>query len=125
MSKLYKNIEMERMIAALEPFLERTDKIGYAAARNTRILRSETQEYFDRREKLVEEYGEVQIGEDGNPTGLMELRFDSPKWPDYEREIAEWALIEHRPAIFKIPASEVIGKLSGTEILEIDWMLEW
>ena len=120
----YKNIEMEQMLVALEKHLERTDKIGYAAARNTRILRAETQEYFDRREKLIEEYGEPQIGEDGKPTGLTELRFDSPKFADYAREIEEWALIEHTPNIFKIPVEEVVGKLSGTEILEIDWMLE-
>ena len=121
----YKNIEMEQMLATLEKHLGRTDKIGYAAARNTRILRAETQEYFDRREKLIEQYGEPQIGEDGKPTGLTELRFDSPKFADYAKEIEEWALIEHAPAIFKIPADEVIGKLTGTEALEIDWMLEW
>lgn len=125
MQTSFKNIEMERMLFTLEKYLDRTDKVGYAAAYNTRVLRFETQEYFDRREKLVEKYGEVQLDEDGNPTGLMELRFDSPKWPDYEREIEEWALIEHEPVLFRIPASEVIGKLSGTEILEIDWMLEW
>lgn len=121
----YRNIEMEQMLAVLEKYLERTDKIGYAAARNTRILRAETQEYFDRREKLIERYGEPQIGEDGNPTGMTELRFDSPKFAEYARDIEEWALIEHSPAIFKIPAEEAIGELSGTEILEIDWMLKW
>lgn len=124
MRRSFKNIEMEQMLTALEKHLERTDKIGYAAARNTRILRAETQEYFDRREKLVEKYGEPQIGEDGKPTGLTELRFDSPKFADYAEEIEEWALIEHAPSLFKLKFDEAIGKLSGNELLEIEWMFE-
>ena len=122
--KAYKNIEMERMIATLRPYLDRTDKIGYAAARNTRILRSEAQEYFDRRERLVEKYGSPQLDDDGNPTGLIELRFDSPDFPKYAKEIEEWALIEHTPSLYRLKYEEAIGQLSGTELLEIDWMFE-
>ena len=120
----YTNIEMEHMVNTLVPFLGRTDKIGYAAARNTRILRDETREYVNRREELVGKYGKPQIGEDGNPTGLTELRFDSPEFPEYAKEIEEWALIEHEPNLFKLKYEEAIGKLSGTELLEIDWMFE-
>lgn len=120
----YKNIEMEQMLASLEKYLDRTDKIGYAAARNTRILRSETQEYFTRREQLVEKYGKPQLDDDGNPTGLTELRFDSPEFLEYAKEIEEWALIEHQPNLFKLKFEEAIGQLSGTELLEIEWMFE-
>lgn len=122
--KLYKNIEMEQMLAVLEKHLGRADKIGYAAARNTRILQTESKEYFEFRERLVEKYGKPQMGDDGEPTGLIELRFDSPEFSAYAKEIEEWALIEHAPSIYKIPAEEVVGKLTGAEILEIDWMLE-
>lgn len=120
----YKNIEMEKMLGALEKHLGRTDLIGYAAARNTRILRSETVEYFERREQLIREHGTPEIGEDGNPTGVYEIKVGSKGWAEYAEEIEEWALIEHKPELYRIPASEVIGKLSGAEILEIDWMLE-
>lgn len=122
--KAYKNIEMELMISTLEPLLERTDKIGYAAARNTRVLMSEAKEYFDRREQLVQKYGEMQSGEDGKPTGLVELRIGSPQFIEYAREIEEWALIEHTPRLFKLKYDEVIDKLSGKEILALDWMFE-
>ena len=122
MQRKFKNIEMEQMLSALEKHLDRTDKIGYAAARNTRILRSETQEYFTRGEQLIEQYGKPQIGEDGKPTGLTELRFDSPEFAEYAREIEEWALIEHEPKLFTLPIEEAIGQLSGNELLELDWM---
>ena len=122
MQAKFKNIEMEQMLFALEKHLDRTDKIGYAAARNTRILRSETQEYFTRREELVEKYGEPQLDEQGNPTGLTELKFASPNFAKYAKEIEEWALIEHEPNLFKLPIEEAIGQLSGNELLELDWM---
>lgn len=120
----YKNIEMERMIDALKKHLERTDLIGYAAARNTRILQTESQEYYNRRDELVRKYGEEELDANGNPTGRVNLQISSPSFVEYSKEIEEWAFIEHEPDIFKIPASEVIGKLSGTDILAIDWMIE-
>lgn len=125
MGKAFKNIEMEQMIAQLEPLLGRNDLIGYAAARNTRILMDETTEYRDLRHDLVMEYGTPEKGDDGNETGRYELRFDSPSWPAYEKEIAEWAMLEHEPDVYKIPAKSAIGQLTGKEMLDLEWMLEF
>lgn len=122
--KTYKNIEMEQLIESLKPHLQRRDVVGYAAARNTRILRNEMAEYLQRREELVEKYGNAKVDESGNPTGEIELRFDSPEFKEYCKEIEEYAKYEHEPQLYKIPADKCIGLLSGTEILEIDWMLE-
>ena len=120
----YKNVEMEQMMASLEPLLERTDKIGYAAARNTRILRTCANEYLERREQLIAKYGVPKLYDDGNPTGFSQIRIGSEEFNAYVAEIEEWALIEHEPSIFKLKYEEVINKLSGTQILAIDWMLE-
>lgn len=120
----FKNIEMEQMVKALEPLLGRTDMIGYAAARNTRILNDEMTEYLTRRDELVRKYGDPETDENGNLTGLHRLFIGSENWKAYESEITEWALIEHEPNLMKIKAEDVIGKLSGTEILRIDWMIK-
>ena len=120
----YKNIEMELMIKSLEPLLDHTDIVGYAAARNTRILTTEIQENITRLEELVAKNGEEVLDDEGNPTGQIELRFDSPKFKDYSDEIIEWAEIEHEPPIYKIPTEKCIGILSGRQMLEIEWMLE-
>ena len=123
-AKSYKNVDMGQMIDSLEPFLERVDKIGYAAARNTRILINEAKEYLERREELLHKYGEPVIDENGNQTGTVRLMIGSPAFYEYRNEIEEWASIEHTPNIFKLKYDEAIGKLSGTQILEIDWMFE-
>lgn len=125
MGKAFKNIEMEQMVAQLEPLLGRNDLIGYAAACNTRILMDETTEYRDLRHDLVMEYGTPEKGDDGNETGRYELRFDSPSWPAYEKEITEWAMLEHEPDVYKIPAKSAIGQLTGKEMLDLEWMLEF
>lgn len=119
------NAEMDKMIAQVEPYLARNDVIGYAAARNVRILKSAAREYIDIREKKVMEHGEPVTDEDGKPTGAVQIRFDSPNWPKFESELNEFAAIEHDADIFKIDASKAIGALTGREILDIEWMLEF
>lgn len=120
-----KNIEMEQMIAALEKHLSRTDIIGYAAARNTRILREECFEYMQRREQLIEKYGEPETDEDGDQTGRKQIRIGSDAFNAYASEIEEWALIEHEPKLFRIPVSKALDAISGNELLEIEWMFDW
>ena len=122
MARAYKNIEMEQMLIALEPLLKHKGIVGYAAARNTRILQAETFEYFQMRDGLVEKYGVPELDEEGNETGRMQLRFDSPNFPKYEREVSEYALIEHEPDLFLITYEQAIGELTGEEFLACDWM---
>lgn len=120
----YSNHEMEEMLGRLEKQLERKDVIGYAAARNARVLRSELGEYSKFRDELVMKYGEADADEEGNPTGTVSLDFKSPKFPEFVDEIQRYATIEHEPKLFKLPIGEAIGQLSGTELLELDWMFE-
>lgn len=121
---MYKNIEMERMAGTLRRHLDRQDIIGYAAARNTRILTNELQEYADIRNELVKKYGTAELDEDGEPTGVVEVKFDSEEFPKFIEELDGFAKIEHDPQLFKIKYEEAIGRLTGTELLEIEWMFE-
>lgn len=121
---MYKNAEMERMMGSLRKHLDRTDIIGYAAARNTRILANELSEYSKVRDELVMKYGEVELDERGDPTGSVSLSIESDKFPQFAEEIERFARIEHDPDIFKLKFDQAIGVLSGTELLEIEWMFE-
>lgn len=120
----YTNQDMDNMLAALKPQLERKDIIGYAAARNARIIRNELSEYSKVRDELVMKYGEADLDEQGNPTGSVSLSIESDKFPQFVEEIERFARIEHEPDLFKLKFEEAIGQLSGKELLELEWMFE-
>ena len=119
----YTNGQMEQMLVSLQPLLDRRDIVGYAAARNTRVLRSECMEYLKRRDELISKYGDPEIGEDGSPTGNSRIKIGSEGYKSFCSEIELYANIKHRPNLFKISYGEVIGKMSGNEILDCEWML--
>lgn len=121
---MYKNIEMQHMVESIGKYLDRKDMLGYAAARNTRILTSELMEYENLRDSLIEKYGEPVMDESGKPSNSISIKPDSPNFANFLDELGQFAGIEHDPKIFKINAEHVIGELSGSEIMEIDWMIE-
>lgn len=120
----YTNAQMESMVEALAPQLERKDVIGYAAARNTRILRGELVEYMVKRDELVAEYGEPVVDGDGKETGEIAISNTSPNFSEFIGRFGEFAAIEHEPDIFRLKYEVAIGELSGSELLELDWMFE-
>lgn len=120
----YTNIEMESMLESLRPMLDHSDMIGYAAARNTRILSGELTEYHDIRDELVGKHGYKETDDNGNPTGRMRLDIDSPEFDLFTKDIEQYAMVRHSPDLFMLKYEDVIGKLTGSEILSIDWMLE-
>ena len=120
----FKNAEMEQMVGALGKHLERRDVIGYAAARNTRVLCGELEEYMKVRDELILKYGEPDVDEDGNQKDTVSLKFDSPLFADFSAELEKFAAIEHEPNVFKLKYEQAIGELSGSELLELDWMFE-
>lgn len=117
------NQRITELVPTLEPLLERRDRIGYVAARNTRTMLDATAEYERRRDELIQEHGTPGTDEDGNETGAYEIRIGTPAYAAFERDIREWAEFEHDLALIPLTFDEVEGRLSGTEILAIDWML--
>ena len=119
-----KNAEMEIMIGTLKKFLPMKNKIGYVAARNTRLLMTETTEYTKIRNELIVEYGRPDVNEDGTESGTVSIEIGSDEYKKFEDAISKYANIEHEVNLMKMRYDEVVGILSGEEILQIDWMLE-
>ena len=119
-----KNNEMLLRLESLRKLLDRTDIVGYAAARNVRFLEEELVEFDEKRKALIQKYGQEILDENGNPTGRIELKAGTPQFEAFVAEIAPFGSIEHEPRIFKLGYGEAIGKLSGSELLEFDWMFE-
>ena len=123
MKKTLKNAVMVDMLMQLKPLLSRRDKIGYAAARNHRRLAECLTEYERFRNSLIEKYGEHEKDENGNELPSISLSSTSPNFKMFLSELAPYNEMEHEVELMELPYSEVIGSLSGEEILAIDWML--
>lgn len=116
------NIEMERMLDALRPFMQRSDVIGYAAARNARILTDNLTEYAERKNEAVIEYGDKVFNEDGKFTGEYSIGPASEKYAEFEGALIEIASLKHDVCLYRIPFSKAIDNLSGEELFSIDFM---
>lgn len=118
----FKNRELDMMLNQLEPLLDRTDIIGYAAARNARSIRGLCGEYVTIKEKLISDLGNHVLDENGNPTHIIELGPDSEKFDEFIESIEPIASIEHDFFPFVIKHEDGIGVLSGRQFLELEWM---
>lgn len=123
MKKSFKNLEMMGMLQELRPLLSHRDKVGYAAARNTRVFTQSLTEYMAVRDRLIEKYGEPDRDTGGNETGTISLKTDSPKFNAFIEELEPFNDMSHEVELMTLKYEEVIGILSGEEILSIDWML--
>lgn len=120
----FTNADILEKISILEHFLDRSDIVGYAAARNTRKLRNEIVEYEKFRNNLIKEYGTPEVDENGNETGRFMVMPNSKDFVMVSAKMDELDKIEHNVDIMTIQYEDIIGKLTGSEILSIDWMLE-
>lgn len=124
MKKKLKNSQMVIMRHTLEPLLSHSDKIGYVAARNVRSLSTSLIEYDTFKRKLLDKYGERDKDENGDDVGTISIKVDSPNFKAFCDELAPFNQMEHEVEIMTCKYDEVIGFLTGEEILAIDWMLE-
>lgn len=118
------NYEMALRLCQLDQLLDRADLIGYAAARNARVLSQACGEYLQIQDRLICELGVPEADEEGRETGAMRLDFDSPNFAEFRRSMDEIAPVESDVELFRIPADEAIGKLSGKQLLDLGWMFE-
>lgn len=123
MKKHLKNSQMVMMCQSLQPLLSRRDKIGYMAARNYRILSDSLTEYETFKRSLVEKYGEPDKDEDGADLGTISISIGSSNFKMFCEEMAPFNEMEHEIELMVGNYDDVIDRLSGEEILAIDWML--
>lgn len=120
----YTNAEMDAMISCMEPLLERTDCIGFAAAKNTRLLQNELVEYRQKKNELIMELGEKDLDAEGRENGNMSIKPGTPAMSEFSRRIDEFAKQKAEPKLMKLSAEDVIGKLSGSDVLRLEWMID-
>ena len=96
------NMQMEQMAESLSKHLDKRDIIGYAAARNTRILADELTEYMAFKGELMGKYGERELDSEGNPTGRSFISPKSENLGKYLAEIGDIAMAKGNPELFKV-----------------------
>ena len=122
MKMLITNYDMTTKIDQLSKYLDRVDIIGYAAARNIRRLEDSAMEFIKRRNEVLAKYGDVERDENGNDTGKRYITENSFHYNDVMDALNDIGEIKHEVEIFTIPYETVNGVLSGSDILELDWM---
>ncbi len=123
MTKAFKNSELKTMLNGLKAVLKHNGKVGYAAARNTRLIQDALTEYTEEERKLILKYGKKEKDENGNETGGARLSIESPEFNKFLEELEPYLEIEHEVNIMQVEAAD-LEKLTGEEILEIDWMIK-
>ena len=112
------------MLHQLEPILSQRNRLGYVAARNFRILSDALTEYDRFKMELVEKYGEQDKADDGTELPTVTLKIGSPSFKAFCDEMAPYNNIEQEVELMTAKYEDVVGVLSGMEIIAIDWMLE-
>lgn len=113
-----KNIQLETMMNSLAPLLQRRDKIGYIAARNYRLFNNTLTEFFIFKNDLFKKYGT-----ENKEDNTIFISQESIHFNEFIDELNTIAEIEHEVDFMTIPYNDVVGLLSGEEILDVDWML--
>lgn len=93
-------------------------KLGYAVARNIRVLKESLSEYTDIKNKLITQYGE-------SKDNTIELRTDSPNFAKFMTDIKEYNHIEHDVNIMQIEPEEIYkSDLTADIISNIMFMIK-
>lgn len=122
--KKFTNGQMVNISDALEKYLDRSDVIGYACARNYRKINDACLEFLKIRNSAFNDYGEDDLNEEGKPTGMKVIAVDSENFTKFKEEIDKYVNIEHDVDVMMLKYNEAIGKLTGKELLELDFMFE-
>lgn len=117
-------IEIENNNNIVFKYLDRIDIIGYACARNSKTFTKELDEFSDFKKNLLEKYGHKELNENGIETGVVTIDETDAKYEDAMSEYKKVLYLDRNIDIIKIKYTDVIGLLSGNEILQLDWMLE-
>lgn len=112
------NIELDQMLSALEPLLDRKGVLGMVVANNVRTIRDTIQEFTAKKEELIRKYGT------DNGSGTIYLDPGSPNLHQFLDELEPYSAVMHDVKFVTVPVRDVMNDLSGREILTLDFMLE-
>lgn len=114
---------LEPMARSLEPLLKMRDVVGYKAALNMRAIRPALEEYEAARNGLIREFGDEVKDDEGRVVDVA-VTPESEGFGEFMARLAEISAVEHEIALHMASTDEVIGRLSGEEMLAAAWMID-
>lgn len=120
----FNNFDMSILLQTLEKHLDKSDVIGYAAARNYRRISDAMFEYNHTKNELLAKYGNEAVDDDGNKLGTYYIEPKNQNYQLVKDKLEKLGAIEHEVVIFTISYEDVLNKLTGREIIDLDWMLD-
>ncbi|MCC8039174.1 MAG: hypothetical protein LIP02_13730 [Bacteroidales bacterium] len=109
------NAEMDSAVQAMSN-LHETGKLGYAIARNLRILKTECTEYLQLKAELFEELGD----RDGNQYSIP-----PDKIPEYIERLGDIPSIDHEVNLYTITEEEFLsGTLTSDQMEALLFMVQ-
>lgn len=119
----YTNAQLEAMANSLAPVLKSRTLVGYKAAVNMRSIMDAIADYAAFKDELIHEYGTELKDESGNVVNFA-VTPSCDGYQEFLERLGEVSEIERDVEIMKATPEDVIGVLSGEEIIAIDWMME-
>jgi hypothetical protein len=119
----YSNRQLEAMAKSLGQVLKSRSLVGYKAAVNMRAIMNALADYTDYKDSLIREYGTEIKDDDGNVKDFA-VTPSCDGFQDFLHKLNEASDVEHDVQIMAATPDDVIGVLSGEEIIAIDWMME-
>ncbi|MCD8208538.1 MAG: hypothetical protein LUD72_11415 [Bacteroidales bacterium] len=109
------NAEMVQAIDVMVGLSE-TGKLGYAIARNLRLLKTEATEYIQLRSELFQKYG-IQNG--------SQWRIPPENIEEYIKELGDIPSIDHEVNVFKVSEEDFVsGSLTAAQMESLLWMVK-
>lgn len=118
MAKL-SNFQLDNMLSALSNCSTAGGIVGFAIARNYRIIASALTEYLKTKNEIIQKYGD----EDEN--GNLSVT-DPEKLKAANKELSKYASLTQEVNIMKVPEDAFIESgLKGYQIILLGWMTQY
>lgn len=114
------NALIDAALPSLKRLSERSDVIGYAAARNYRTMADAIREFYQLKDGIAKKYGKPVLDDDGNETGEYHVPIDCPAMNDIFSAMMDTQKLD----VYSIPAADALNKIPGQDIINLDFMFD-
>ena len=111
--------DAEKKFKSLETFLQRNDIIGYVASLNAMELEQKVKEFQKAKLDLIRKYGKE------DQDGSFTITAGTDEYVSFNSEMHEFGSVCFDVSFYTLKPSQVIGKITGNQVMEFRWMIDF